>query len=71
MSATAHEARLHRAEFGRRPGEWGWRTFWMILHVMGAVIAFGPMYAQPLIRRLGRRNPQHAVLAAEITDAIA
>lgn len=50
---------------------WSWHTFWMILHIMGAVIAFGPMYSQPMIGLLGRRNPQHAVLAAEISEAIA
>lgn len=50
---------------------WSWHTFWMILHIMGAVVAFGPMYSQPLIGLLGRRNPQHAVLAAEISEAIA
>lgn len=50
---------------------WSWHTFWMILHIMGAVIAFGPMYSQPLIGLLGRRNPQHAVMAAEISEAIA
>lgn len=40
-------------------------------HIMGAVIAFGPMYSQPLIGLMGRRNPQHAVLAAEISEVIA
>jgi uncharacterized membrane protein len=49
---------------------WTWHTFWTILHILGAVVAFGPVYAAPMIAARGRRNPEHAVLAAEITEGI-
>jgi uncharacterized membrane protein len=50
---------------------WSWHTFWMLLHILGAVVAFGPMYTQPVISAMGRRSPQHAAVAAEISYTIA
>jgi len=48
-----------------------WYTFWLILHVIGAVVAFGPTYVFPLISTRGKKNPKHASFAAEVTVAIA
>jgi len=48
-----------------------WRLVFLFLHVMGAIIAFGPSYAFPIIGRMGGAEPQHANFATRVTDAIA
>jgi len=44
---------------------WSWYSFWMILHVLTAIIAFGPALALPL---LGRYAQTHPAAAATIAD---
>jgi uncharacterized membrane protein len=42
-------------------------VLFLFLHVLSAIIAFGPTFAFPLIAAAGQRNPQHAAFAAEIS----
>ena len=43
----------------------------LFLHVMGAIIAFGPVYAFPIIGAMGGKEPQHANFATRVTETIA
>lgn len=47
-----------------------WPQFWLILHVLAVVIAFGPTFAFGLIAGMGQKNPQHARFAAEVSHLI-
>lgn len=48
-----------------------WFTFWLILHVISVVAAFGPTYTLPLIAAMGRKDPDHGAFAVEVSLAIA
>jgi uncharacterized membrane protein len=47
-----------------------WLAIFLFLHVMGAIVAFGPTYAYPIIGRMGGAEPQHANFATRVTHAI-
>ncbi|CAN5207203.1 hypothetical protein BH20ACT24_BH20ACT24_02940 [soil metagenome] len=49
---------------------WSWYSFWLILHVLTVVVAFGPTFAFPLIAAFGRKHPQFAVAALHISELI-
>lgn len=49
---------------------WSWFTFWLILHVLAAVVAFGPTFAFPLIATFGRKHPQFALGGLHISELI-
>ncbi len=42
----------------------------LFLHVLGAIIVFGPSFAFPLIAGQARKHPQHGHFAAIVTDVI-
>jgi hypothetical protein len=42
----------------------------LFLHVMGAILAFGPTYAYSIIGAAGGREPQHANFATRVSDKI-
>lgn len=42
----------------------------LFLHVMGAIVVFGPTFAFPLIASQVRKTPQHAPFAASVTEFI-
>ena len=48
-----------------------WVAIFLFLHVMGAIIAFGPVFSFPIIGRMGGAEPQHANFATRVTEAIA
>jgi uncharacterized membrane protein len=48
-----------------------WLAIFLFLHVMGAIIAFGPTYAFPIIGAMGGKEPQHANFAIRVTEMIA
>jgi uncharacterized membrane protein len=48
-----------------------WLAIFLFLHVMGAIVAFGPIYAFPIIGAMGGKEPQHANFATRVTKAIA
>ena len=47
-----------------------WVLFWLALHIIAAVVAFGPTFAFPLIGVLAGRYPQHGHFAFMINDRI-
>ena len=48
-----------------------WLFPWMLLlHVLGAIVAFGPTFAFPLIGATAGREPQHANFATRVTYLI-
>jgi uncharacterized membrane protein len=42
----------------------------LFLHVMGAIVAFGPVFAFPIIGAMGGKEPQHANFATRVSEAI-
>ena len=44
--------------------------FWLLVHIMSTVVAFGPTYTFPAIAALARKNPRHAPFAAQLTHLI-
>lgn len=42
----------------------------VFLHVIGAIVAFGPTFAFPLIGGMGGKEPQHVNFAVRITERI-
>jgi hypothetical protein len=42
----------------------------LFLHVLGAIVVFGPSFAFPLIVGQARKAPQHSHFAAVVTDVI-
>jgi hypothetical protein len=47
-----------------------WVPLFLFLHVMGAIVAFGPSFAFPLIAAASAREPQHAHFGAEVSEVI-
>ena len=48
-----------------------WIAIFLFLHVMGAIIAFGPAFsAFPVIGAMAGKEPQHANFAARVNEAI-
>lgn len=44
---------------------------WLLwLHIFGAIVAFGPTFAFPLIGAMGGKEPMHANFSARITEKI-
>ena len=45
---------------------------WLLfLHVLGAIVAFGPTFSFPIIGAMGGREPQYANFATRLTDTVA
>lgn len=42
----------------------------LFLHVLGAIVAFGPTFALPLIGSMGAKEPMHAGFATRISLAV-
>ncbi len=47
-----------------------WFLFWLFLHVLAAVIAFGPIFVFPIIGTLAAQMPQHLRFALELDHRI-
>jgi uncharacterized membrane protein len=47
-----------------------WFPFFLLLHVLAAIAAFGPVFAFPLIGRMGGAEPQHANFSTRLSAAI-
>ncbi|HET9457408.1 MAG TPA: DUF2269 family protein [Candidatus Limnocylindrales bacterium] len=49
-----------------------WLFPWLLfLHVLGAIVAFGPSFAFPIIGAMGGGEPQHANFATRVSHSIA
>lgn len=49
---------------------WSWFTFYLIVHILGVIIAFGPDFAFPFMAALVEKHPQAALYASEAMDLI-
>ena|SRR5436190_18538062 len=47
-----------------------WIAIFLFLHVMGAIVAFGPTYSFPIIGRMAGQEPQHANFAARLNEKL-
>ncbi len=47
-----------------------WFPWLLWLHIFGAVVAFGPSFAFPIIGSMGGKEPMHANFAMRITEKI-
>jgi uncharacterized membrane protein len=47
-----------------------WIAIFLFLHVMGAIIAFGPTFSFQIIGAAGGKEPQHANFATRVTETI-
>jgi uncharacterized membrane protein len=49
-----------------------WLFPWLLfLHVLGAIVAFGPSFAFPIVANMGRSEPQHGNFGVRVSHAIA
>jgi len=48
-----------------------WFPWLLFLHVLGAIAAFGPSFAFPIIGRMSGENPPHANFGTRVSHAIA
>jgi len=48
----------------------GWGTFFLYVHILAAIIAFGPTFTFPLIGALSGKYPQYAMILTEATELI-
>ena len=44
--------------------------WFLFLHILGAIVAFGPTFAFPIIGAMGGREPMHANFATRVSAAI-
>jgi uncharacterized membrane protein len=47
-----------------------WFLLWLFLHVLAAVIAFGPIFVFPVVGTLATQMPQHLSFAVELNHRI-
>lgn len=47
-----------------------WFLFWLFLHILAAIIAFGPIFVFPLVGVLAAKQPQYIAFAVAINHAI-
>jgi hypothetical protein len=46
-------------------------TFFLWLHIMSALVAFGPTFAYPIMGAMIAKQPQHAVFVARLQESVA
>lgn len=47
-----------------------WFLLWLFLHILAAVIAFGPIFVFPIVGSLAAKMPQHLHFAVELNHRI-
>lgn len=47
-----------------------WLLFWLFLHILAAVIAFGPLFVFPIVGTLAAQSPQNTRFAVELNHRI-
>ena len=47
-----------------------WFLLWLFLHILAAVIAFGPIFVFPIVGSLAAQMPQHMRFAVELNHRI-
>ena len=49
---------------------WSWFTFYLVVHILLVVVAFGPTFAFPGISAMTRKDPGHAVAYVRVIEFI-
>jgi uncharacterized membrane protein len=49
---------------------WSWFAFFLILHILAVLVAFGPTFAFPLIGGMVGKHPQYSAILTEVIDTI-
>jgi hypothetical protein len=52
------------------PWTWSWFVFFLVLHVVASIVAFGPTFAFPIIGKLSQTNPEHGAFGVKVILAI-
>ena len=47
-----------------------WFLFWLFLHILAAVIAFGPLFVFPIVGTMAAQAPQNMRFATELNHRI-
>ena len=47
-----------------------WFLFWLFLHILAAIIAFGPIFVFPIVGVLAAKQPQYIAFAVAVNHAI-
>ena len=47
-----------------------WFQFFLLLHILAAIAVFGPTFAFPIIGSFAAKDPGHALVVTEISEAI-
>ena len=47
-----------------------WFQFWLLLHILAVIVAFGPTFAFPLMGAYAGRHPEAGPAVANLVDAI-
>ncbi|HEX9890969.1 MAG TPA: DUF2269 family protein [Actinomycetota bacterium] len=47
-----------------------WRTFFLFLHILAAIIAFGPTFAFGILGAMGAKEPMHGNFALRVSKVI-
>lgn len=47
-----------------------WFQFWLILHIMSVLVAFGPTFAFPVMGAYASKHPEHGAAVAHLTELI-
>ncbi|HYM84798.1 MAG TPA: DUF2269 family protein [Candidatus Dormibacteraeota bacterium] len=47
-----------------------WFQLFLFIHILTAIVAFGPTFAFPLIAAMGAKEPQHSNFATRVSEAI-
>jgi predicted integral membrane protein DUF2269 len=49
---------------------WSWFVFWLLLHILFVIVAFGPTFAFPGIAAMARKDPAHAIAYSKVIHFI-
>jgi hypothetical protein len=49
---------------------WTWFHFWLYLHIVAVIVAFGPTFVYPLLGRYAAKHPEHGLAVAHISELI-
>jgi hypothetical protein len=47
-----------------------WFQFWLILHILSVIVAFGPTFAFPVMGAYAGKHPEHGAAVAHLTHLI-
>jgi hypothetical protein len=50
---------------------WSWFTFYLIVHILAVLVAFGPVFGYPVIAAMIAKQAPHAAFGVEIMETLA